>query len=305
METSYTMVQWVAFFLTYCFIGWCYESLYVSVKNKRWVNRGFMRGPILPLYGSGAIVMLFVTIPFRDNLILTFLAGCVGATTLEYITGVAMEALFKVRYWDYTDRPLNFQGHICLEATLAWGAFTIFLVRFIHAPIEHFILGLPHIVVSVSTTLIAALGIADFAISFKTALDIRDVLVKLDEVRDEMERLQKRMDVILAFADDAREQVVLNTYERLDELSDALEERFAHVRELRAKITEESREELDELRIKFRVAREKRFQLLHRKDFFRMDMLLSNPMLKSRYFKYSLEDIKKAAKEALEEKRRK
>lgn len=303
METSYTMVQWVTFFLTYSFIGWCYESLYVSAKNKRWVNRGFMRGPFLPLYGSGAIVMLFVTIPFRDSLILTYLAGCVGATALEYATGVVMEALFKVRYWDYTNRPFNFQGHICLEATAAWGAFTILLVRFIHTPIEHFILGLPQIVVSVITTLLAAVCIADFAISFKTALDIRDVLVKLDEVRDEMERLQKRMDVIIAFADDAKEQVVLNTYERLDELSDSLEERFSHIKDLRAKMTEEYRDELDEMRIKFRIAREKRFQLLHRKDFFRSDMLLSNPMLKSRYFKNSLEDIKKAARDAVEERK--
>lgn len=303
METGYTMIQWVAFFLTYSFIGWCYESLYVSVKNKRWVNRGFMRGPFLPLYGSGAIVMLFVTIPFRDSLALTFLAGCVGATTLEYLTGVVMEALFKVRYWDYTNRPFNFQGHICLEATLAWGAFTILLVKFIHTPIEHFILGLPQIAVSVITVLLAAMCISDFSISFKTALDIRDVLMKLDEVREEMERLQKRMDVIIAFADDTKDKVVLNTYERLDELADSLEERFSHIKELRAKMTEEHREELDEMRIKFRVAREKRFQLLHRKDFFRSDMLLSNPMLKSRYFKKSLEDIKKAARDAVEERK--
>lgn len=58
-----------------------------------------MRGPFLPLYGSGAIIMLFVTIPVRDNVFLTFLFGAVGATILEYFTGAAMEALFKVRYW--------------------------------------------------------------------------------------------------------------------------------------------------------------------------------------------------------------
>ena len=102
-------------------------------------------------------------------------------------------------------------------------------------------------------------------------------------------------------------------------MTDSLEARFAQIKELRAKLDEritqdikgfsdelkEYKEELEELRIKFRVATEKRFQLLYRKDFFRRDMLLSNPMLKSRYFKNSLEDIKKAARDAAEEIRQK
>lgn len=308
MNSTYTAIQWVAFFLIYCFIGWCYESLYVSIRHKRWVNRGFMRGPLLPLYGSGAIVMLVVTIPFRDNLLLTYLAGCVGATALEYVTGVTMEALFKVRYWDYSTRRFNFQGHICLEATLAWGAFTIIMTRFIHTPIEAFVLGLPQAVVSVITVFVSVLAVADFSVSFKTALDIRDVLVKLEEVRDEMERMQKRMDVIIAFAEDKREKVVHNTYERLDELTEALEERFKNMKELRDKLelrgvsedirekAEEFKEEVEELRIRFRIDMEQRMQILNRRDFFRRDMILSNPTMKSRHFKNALEDIKKAAR---------
>ena len=288
--------------------------------------------------------MLLVTIPFRDNLLLSFLSGCVGATALEYVTGVCMEALFKIRYWDYSTRRFNFQGHICLAATLAWGAFTILMIRFIHTPVEHFVLGLPQIIVSIVTTLVTGVCIVDFTLSFRTALDIRDVLVKLEEVREEMERLQKRMDVILAFAEESREQAVLNTYERLDELTDSLEERFARIKELREKLderimqeikdftdelkerseewkekseelkakseerkeewkdkAEQYKDELEELRIKFRVNMEKRFELLHKKGFLRRDMLLSNPMLKSRHFKNSLDDIKQAALDAAEE----
>ena len=69
----------------------------MSCVKKKLVNRGFMRGPFLPLYGSGAVLMLFVTIPFRDNLILMFLSGAIAASILEYFTGVAMESIFKVR----------------------------------------------------------------------------------------------------------------------------------------------------------------------------------------------------------------
>ena len=326
MDMPYTMVQWICFFFIYGFLGWCYESAYVSFKHKQWVNRGFVRGPLLPLYGSGAILLLFVTIPFRENLFLMFVSGAIGATILEYVTGVAMEALSTVRYWDYSKRKFNFQGHICLAATTLWGVFAIVIVKVVHRPIENLVMSLPETMVEIFVMVVTVVFAADFALSFKAAMDIRDVLIKLEEVQREMERMQKRLDVILAFAEDSREQVVMNTYERLDELTEALEEKFARVKELRekldAKIEEEIRErseewkerkeewkgksdaykeELEELRINFRVNMEKRFQLLHRKDFFRRDMIRSNPSMVSKQFKEALEDVKRAAKEAVEE----
>ncbi len=321
MDMPYTMVQWICFFFIYGFLGWCYESAYVSIKHKRWVNRGFVRGPLLPLYGSGAILLLFVTIPFRESLLLMFVAGAIGATILEYVTGVVMEALFKVRYWDYSKRKFNFQGHICLAATTLWGVFAILLVKVVHRPIENLVMGLPETLVEVFVMVVTVVFAADYALSFKAAMDIRDVLIKLEEVQREMERMQKRLDVILAFAEDSREQAVMNTYERLDELTDALEERFAKIKELRdkldAKIDEEFRElsedwkerkeewkvksdiykeELEEMRVNFKVAMEKRFQLLHRKDFFRRDMIRSNPSMVSKQFKEALEDVKRATR---------
>ena len=326
MDMPYTIVQWICFFFIYGFLGWCYESAYVSIKHKQWVNRGFVRGPLLPLYGSGAILLLFVTIPFRENLFLMFVSGAIGATILEYVTGVAMEALFKVRYWDYSKRKFNFQGHICLAATTLWGVFAIVIVKVVHRPIENLVMSLPETMVEIFVMVVTVVFAADFALSFKAAMDIRDVLIKLEEVQREMVRMQKRLDVILAFAEDSREQVVMNTYERLDELTESLEERFARVKELRekldAKIEEEIRErseewkerkeewkgksdaykeELEELRINFKVNMEKRFQLLHRKDFFRRNMIRSNPSMVSKQFKEALEDVKRAAKEAVEE----
>jgi len=139
----YTAIQWLFFFYFYCFFGWCFESTYVSIKSRKLVNRGFMRGPFLPLYGSGAIMMLVVSMPFQDNLVLVYIAGCIGATVLEYVTGVTMEALFKVRYWDYSKNKFNFQGHICLGSSLAWGGLTILMTEFIHKPIEHLVLSIP------------------------------------------------------------------------------------------------------------------------------------------------------------------
>ena len=84
---SYTVIQWLFFFYFYCFAGWCFESAYVSIKSRELTNRGFLRGPFLPIYGSGAIMMLVVSMPFQDNIFLTYIAGCIGATALECAIG--------------------------------------------------------------------------------------------------------------------------------------------------------------------------------------------------------------------------
>ena len=117
----YSPCQWILIFYIYGFFGWIFESCYVSIREKTWVNRGFLKGPLLPIYASGAILMLLVSLPIRDNYVATFFAGMVAATALEYVVGVGMETLFKVKYWDYSNQRFNFQGRICLRSSIAWG----------------------------------------------------------------------------------------------------------------------------------------------------------------------------------------
>ena len=132
---SYTWYQWLTFFYLYCFAGWIFESAYVSILKKRLVNRGFLRLPLLPLYGTGAVMMLWVSLPFEDNLLLVYLSGVVAATILEYVTGWTMERLFKMKYWDYSDQRFNFRGYICLSSSIAWGFLTILLTEVLHPPV--------------------------------------------------------------------------------------------------------------------------------------------------------------------------
>ena len=140
----YSFSQWLLFFYIYCFIGWVWETCYVSVMQAKWINRGFMRGPFLPIYGSGAIMILICTLRFRTQAIPVFFFGMISATILEYCTGATMEKLFHVRYWDYTGKPFNINGHICLVSSLAWGAFSVILTLYGHTPIEGFVLGMNH-----------------------------------------------------------------------------------------------------------------------------------------------------------------
>lgn len=292
----YRTYQWLFFFYMYCFFGWCFESAWVSFKSKKLVNRGFMRGPFLPLYGSGAIMMLVVSMPFRDNVLLTYFAGVVGATVLEYITGVTMEALFKVRYWDYSSQPFNFQGHICLSSSIAWGFLTILMTRVVHQPIARIVLMIPDRVLAYVTGIITIYIVIDFTLSFKAALDLRDVLGRMQRLKEEMERMQRRLDVIIAFNNEEKEQKRQERELSLSELSLGLKQRFASLKESiqsrPAAYGENVREEVAELRGKFSHYPDPQENYKELLDFYKRDMIRNNPTMVSRKFKNALDELK-------------
>ncbi|MCM1251539.1 MAG: hypothetical protein NC321_01860 [Clostridium sp.] len=292
----YSMTQWLFFFYFYSFCGWCFESAYVSIKERKWVNRGFMRGPFLPLYGSGALMMFVVSMPFQDNVVLTYFAGCIGATALEYVTGVVMETLFKIRYWDYSDKKFNFQGRICLTSTIAWGFLTIGMTRIVHRPVEQFVLAIPKDILGYVTFLLTIFIVADFALSFKAALDIYDILVKMQRVKEEMVRMQKRLDVIAAFNNEEKEQKKLEREIRLDELAEELEQRLGSIKEtiqnMPDSYVDNVRDEIADLRARYNLYMESRKQYKEPLDFYQRDMLRNNPGMKSGRFKDTLDELK-------------
>ena len=108
MYYDYSAWQWLLVFYLYCFLGWCFESTVVSVQQRHFVNRGFLRGPMLPIYGFGATILLHVSLPLYDKPVALFLASMAAATIFEYIVGVIMEKLFKVKYWDYSTHRFQF-----------------------------------------------------------------------------------------------------------------------------------------------------------------------------------------------------
>jgi uncharacterized membrane protein len=313
---NYSITQWLFFFYFYCFCGWCFESAYVSLKNRHPVNRGFMRGPFLPLYGSGAIMMLVVSMPFRGNVVLTYVAGCIGATILEYVTGVTMEALFKVRYWDYSNVKFNFQGHICLGSSLAWGVLTILMTEFVHKWVEGVIFHIPTHVLTI-ITYVLTVGIAsDFALSFKAALDLRDILVKMERAKEELVRIQKRLDVMMAVAGDdisshrsefsenmsnRREAFAEGMETRMDELKLSIEDKLEKFKYIMVTKPEEKilnmRAEYQELHARYDLSVEERSRLSRVKDFVQRDMLRSNPTMTSKKFREALEELKNRSRE--------
>ena len=223
----YTPGQWALLFFFYCFCGWVWESCYVSAKQRHWVNRGFLHGPLLPIYGSGAIIILFATLPVADNFWLVYFLGMLAATALEYVVGAVMEQLFKVRYWDYTKQPFNLHGYICLTSSIAWGFFSDLLIYVIHPPIDKLLHKLPALLVNPLAAVIAVLFIMDTVKSTKAAIDLREVLTKLTEENAELRRLAKKAEAAQARTAEElqafREKTSLDRYLLQSYLADELE----------------------------------------------------------------------------------
>ena len=114
----YHIISW---FLIYSFLGWVWETAYVSLKEGEFINRGFINGPLCTIYGHGAVTVYLILKPLEANTILLYFGGMIVATLLEYFTAVLMEAIFHTSWWDYSDQKFNFQGRICLGASLGWG----------------------------------------------------------------------------------------------------------------------------------------------------------------------------------------
>ncbi|MDO4555203.1 MAG: hypothetical protein Q4B70_08685 [Lachnospiraceae bacterium] len=326
MTESSSTLMWILFFYVYCFLGWCVESLYVSYFQKKWVNRGFMHGPYIPLYGSGALIVTYVTLPVKNSVLLTFVIGAVAASVLEYVTGVLMEAIFKVRYWDYSNKRFNLNGHICLLNTVEWGFLSVFLVFVLDRPIAAFVNAMTLPIQMTAVVFISILFVTDFALSVRAAFDVRDMIIKMTEAKEEIYRLQRRVDVMIAVADDSFDNWKEEKREIMEGRMEALEERFDLVKNMsqekkaesrlmlkslqdqfaelletvklqrvekteQPRFTEEFREELDALKERF----QKVGTMLPRMESYfgthKRNLLLNSPTATSKKFKEAFEEL--------------
>lgn len=229
----YTVPQWLIFFFMYCFFGWIWECCYVSVRKRKWVNRGFLHGPFLPIYGSGAIVILLSTITVKDYVPLIFLFGMVSSTILEFCTGCCMEKLFGVRYWDYSNLPLNLKGHICFFVSLGWGAFSVLLVCIIHKPIEALVMMIPRTVSDIIALALSIYMAADFALSINEAMDLKATLEKFTKENEQLKMYARRMEITATFAEEEfarkKEQFLESVAEERRQLAERADRRYSHI----------------------------------------------------------------------------
>lgn len=298
----YTWYQWLLFFFIYCFLGWIIESSYVSLKSRHFVNRGFLRLPLLPLYGSGAIIMLWVSLPVQNYLPLVFLFGMIGASILEYFTGWAMERLFKMKYWDYSQNPFNLNGYICLGTSLAWGGLTILMTEFIHRPIEHMVLKLhPYVCIGLVLFIGAAFAVDAFY-STKEALALGHALESMTRLKAELEEAQLQLALLKAETSEKVTELREETRHKAANLKsetavkmEALKAETALLRnELRGEAANNPRESA--LKERLQSLTETRERLFRHVSLYRKELLLGNPTASSKRFGEALRELKESLK---------
>lgn len=212
-----------------------------------------MKGPWLPLYGSGAVVILLVTLPFQQYPVAVYFAGAITATILEYFTGVVMLKLFKVRYWDYSHRKIQFQGHICLVSTIAWGFLSLLMVYVVHKPVVKLVNSWNQEVVSIITFIITICMVYDFTNAFREAMDLRSLIIQAED-------LKKRLEDMLA--------------EQRDKLNESIEESKNQIGEYRKEAQSRRREQWMETIAEIEAARERLRQNMEKHS---KQLLLHNP----------------------------
>lgn len=186
----YHVVHW---FLAYSILGWAVESVYMSFCNKKLTNRGFIHGPMCPIYGVGALTVYFVLRPLEGNWVALYFCGTFLATSLEYVTAIIMQKIFGCIWWDYNDKPFNYKGILCLESTIAWGFYTLFLFMFLQKWVSAFAELYPRSIgVWIGLGLIIYYAV-DFTISLVGAIDLNVKLKKLSAIVDEMQEKLKNM----------------------------------------------------------------------------------------------------------------
>lgn len=177
----YNLDSIVVSFFIYSVLGWVCEVLYCSIPRKRFVNRGFLFGPWLPIYGFGAMVAVLALEPLKDRWWLVFLVGMVLTSILEYITSWGLEKLFKVKLWDYSTYPLNINGRVCALNSTLFGLLCLLIVYVINVPVYSWICSLSPL----------GLNLWSFAVTAVMSSDTATSVVKMTAFRKAVEELNK------------------------------------------------------------------------------------------------------------------
>ena len=233
----YHLMNWL---IIYSFFGWVWETCYVSVKSGKFVNRGFINGPLCTIYGFGAVSVYVILRPFSDNLLSLYLGGVVVATALEYVTAVLMESIFHTSWWDYSDNKFNFQGRICLGASLGWGAFTVILFKVLHPLVESIVILYPVYVGEIGICVIGVGYVVDFAFSAAAAFRIHEKLPVIEAAMEQAKgEMLVKMHEKIASVGFAKEATLESVKERLGDV-----EVLKEMEQKRAAITAEISAEL-------------------------------------------------------------
>ncbi len=185
------VVLYFFIFITYSFFGWIVEELYSLVVNDLVTNRGFLIGTYCPIYGITALLMHFFLVDLNVTWPILFIIIALGVTLIEYITSVLMEKLFRARWWDYSEKPFNINGRVCLSHTILFGILGMLFVYWLDPLTVDFAESIPSNFLVFFTTLLFIIFLIDLIISFNVVKKVKttaEVLRKdyTDEINEKV-----------------------------------------------------------------------------------------------------------------------
>ena len=254
---GFTLYQILAYFLIYSCLGWCLEVIYAAVTTGKLVNRGFLNGPVCPIYGFGMVIVLFTLTPLADNVFLLYVGGVILPSALELAGGWALEKLYHTRWWDYSDFPFNIGGYICLQFSLLWGVGTLVVMKAVHPVVADLVAMVPTLIGFIVMCVLYAVYAADVVVTAFAASDLARELEALEQVADSIHAVSDAMTELLGTTamdvdqkmDESRLQLKLAAAEARDtaarmtpkEAAQAMRARADEAREAARKASQEAR----------------------------------------------------------------
>lgn len=231
-----TFVKLTLFFSVYSMIGWLCESIYCSIPQKRWINRGFLNGPFCPVYGFGALLILAVLSPllgvfeFPLELIVLFFTATLLTSVLEYVTSVLLEKLFHTSWWDYSNHKYQIHGRVCLMNSLLFGVMSTLVLEVLHPLISSLLTAIPRIVSFPLAGGLFVYFILDGTVTTIGILRMNGKLAQLQTILDEIRErtaavaetnlagLEHSLDELRDKADELKSETLLSLRQALEEL---------------------------------------------------------------------------------------
>ena len=187
---SFTEVLWL--FFIYGFAGWCVEVIFHAANKGIFINRGFLIGPICPIYGYGLVAVIWALTPIKDNVFLVYIGSVIICSVFELIVGWASEKFMHTRLWDYSDNAFNIGGYVCLKFSLLWGVGCLCILYIFHPmamKLVDLIRSIPHTHGNVLLGVLSAMLLADLGITGVNALKLDAHMRAIDEVAKALERV--------------------------------------------------------------------------------------------------------------------
>lgn len=259
MPVSFYEVAWI--FVIYAFLGWCTEVAYAALDTGRFVNRGFLNGPVCPVYGCGVLFVIVVLTPLKDNFFILFFGSFFLTTVIEFITGFLLEKLFHNQWWDYSNEHFNICGYVCLKFSILWGIACTLVMDVIHPTIYKLIKIVPKLPGTIILVLVCIAFVADLIITVSTILKFNAHLKMLEEMGDKLKELSNEIGeniyegvtTVVEKGDDLKETMELKSAE-FSENHEELAENWSNLKNS----LNDKKEELHRLQVKYKEVLEKR-----------------------------------------------